>query len=238
MSLNWVMLSSKEGFVRLPNEHIIYTSPPRTALSLKPPNSWKGREDFSITSSSGCLYLTNQRIVYLPSQPNERMQSFTVPLLNLHDSHVSAPWFGPNAWTVLVQPVSGGGIPASLQLVELKVTFNEGGAFDFHSNFERIKERLQQAVEHARDSDSASVQAQTSRGVNFTNVHLDELPAYDGPNASSVSPNQPINAAVEPPGRETANTTSPAPVEPPPGYEEVQQQSVAEELEEQLRRAC
>ncbi|RAO65737.1 uncharacterized protein BHQ10_001749 [Talaromyces amestolkiae] len=231
------MLSSKEGFVRLPNEHIIYTSPPRTALSLKPPSAWQGKENFSISSSSGRLYLTNQRIVYLPTEPNERIQSFTAPLLNLHDSHVSAPWFGPNAWTVLAQPVSGGGIPASLQLVELKVTFNEGGAFDFHSNFERIKDRLQQAVDHARDSGTASVQATAGRGVNFTNVHLDELPAYDGPNVSSADRNQSVNVAVEPPIRETANTTSPAPVEPPPGYEEVQQQSVAEELEEQLRRA-
>lgn len=133
--------------------------------------------------------------------------------------------------------MSGGGIPASLQLVELKVTFNEGGAFDFHSNFERIKDRLQQAVDHARDSGTASVQATAGRGVNFTNVHLDELPAYDGPNVSSADRNQSVNVAVEPPIRETANTTSPAPVEPPPGYEEVQQQSVAEELEEQLRRA-
>lgn len=132
--------------------------------------------------------------------------------------------------------MSGGGIPASLQLVEVKVTFNEGGAFDFHSNFERIKDRLQQAVEHARDSGAASVQAQTGRGVNFTYVHLDELPAYDGPNVTNPGRNQPIDTAVEP-LRETANTTSPAPVEPPPGYEEVQQQSVAEELEEQLRRA-
>lgn len=176
------------------------------------------------------------QIVYLPSEPNERLQSFTAPLLNLHDSHVSAPWFGPNAWTVLAQPVSGGGIPASLQLVELKVTFNEGGAFDFHSNFERIKDRLQQAVEHARDTGAASAEAQTGRGVNFTNVHLEELPAYDGLNTTSAGRDQSINAAAETP-RETANTTSPAPVEPPPGYEEVQQQSVAEELEAQLRRA-
>lgn len=56
------MLSSKEGFVRLPNEHIIYTSPPRTALSLKPPSAWQGKEIFSISSSSGRLYLTNQRV--------------------------------------------------------------------------------------------------------------------------------------------------------------------------------
>lgn len=133
--------------------------------------------------------------------------------------------------------MSGGGIPASLQLVELKITFNEGGAFDFHSNFERIKDRLQQAVEHARDSGTTPVQASTGRGVNFTNVHLDELPAYDGPLVSSAGQNQQTNIAVEPPIRETANAVSPAPVEPPPGYEEVQQQSVAEELGEQLRRA-
>ncbi|EED24363.1 hypothetical protein TSTA_077290 [Talaromyces stipitatus ATCC 10500] len=237
MSLNWVMLSGKDGFVRLPNEHIIYTSPPRTALSLKPPSSWQGKEAFSISSSSGCLYLTNQRIVYLPSQPSEQMQSFTAPLLNLHDSHVSAPFFGPNAWTVLAQPVPGGGIPAPLQLVELKVTFKEGGAFDFHTNFERIKDRLQQAVEHARDSGSPSVRSSNGRGVNFTNVHLDELPAYDGPNTSNAGQAQSIEAAVQPPITETADTTSSAPVEPPPGYEEVQQQSVAQELEEQLRRA-
>lgn len=59
---SWVMLSSKEGFVRLPNEYIIYTSPPRTALSLKPPSAWQGKENFTISSSSGRLYLTNQRV--------------------------------------------------------------------------------------------------------------------------------------------------------------------------------
>lgn len=241
MSLNWVMLSSKDGFVRLPSEHIIYTSPPRTALSLKPPSSWQGKESFAISSSSGRLYLTNQRIVYIPAEPTERLQSFTAPLLNLHDSHVSAPFFGPNAWTVLAQPVSGGGIPASLQLVELKITFKEGGAFDFHTHFERIKDRLQQAVEHARDSGSVAAQASSGGGINFTNVHLDELPAYDGPggntHTTSASRDQPNHEPLQAPARETAGASSPAPNEPPPGYEEVQQRSVAEELEAQLRRA-
>lgn len=175
--------------------------------------------------------------MYIPSQPNERIQSFTAPLLNLHDSHVSAPFFGPNVWTVLVQPVSGGGIPASLQLVELKVTFKEGGAFDFHSHFERIKDRVQQAVEHARDSGAATAQSSAARGINYTNVHLDELPAYDGPNSTNTSRGQSIQDTPQPPTREGADTNSLPPMEPPPGYEEVQQQSVAEELEDRLRNA-
>lgn len=159
------------------------------------------------------------------------------PLLNLHDSHVSAPFFGPNAWTVLVQPVPGGGIPSSLQMIELKITFKEGGAFDFHSNFERIKDRLQQAVEHARESGSVAARPSANRDVNFTNVHLDELPAYDRINDVTASHDRMSNETNQPPIREDTHTISPAPDEPPPGYEEVQQRSVADELEDQLRRA-
>ncbi|KAL1965059.1 hypothetical protein VTN77DRAFT_6119 [Rasamsonia byssochlamydoides] len=252
MSINWVMLSETEGFVRLPNEHLIYTSPPRTSLSLKPPSSYSGKESFSIHSSSGCIYLTNQRIVYLPSQPNDQLQSFTAPLLNIHDSHVSAPFFGPNVWTAIVQPVSGGGIPPSLPVVELKVTFKEGGAFDFHSNFERIKDRLQQAVEHARESGliSGNDSQPLAGAVDFSNVHLDELPAYEGPSDDPPIPAYPGNShdtdigvppadASKPPppfGEEREGAPFEPPTEPPPGYEEVQQQSVAHELENQLRR--
>jgi hypothetical protein len=58
-------------------------------------------------------------------------------------------------WTALVQPVAGGGIPPSLPAVQLKMSFKEGGAFDFHSNFERIKERLQQAVETSQAVDNS-----------------------------------------------------------------------------------
>ena len=45
-------------------------------------------------------------------------------------------------WQALLQPVHGGGIPTPLGgVVELKFTFKDGGAFDFHTHFERIKER-------------------------------------------------------------------------------------------------
>ncbi|CRG84765.1 hypothetical protein PISL3812_01966 [Talaromyces islandicus] len=228
------MLSSKEGFVRLPNEHIIFTAPPRTTLSLKPSS---GKEPFSISSSSGNLYLTNQRIVYLPSQQNPAFQSFTTPLLHVYDSHVTAPFFGPNVWTAIVRPVAGGGIPPSIPVVELKISFKEGGAFDFHSNFERIKDRLGQAVEHARDQGSTASQANPGRGVDFTHVHLDELPAYDGArNPVTTSDSQQPANATQANAERAGGTDFAPPTEPPPGYEEVQQQSVAAELEDRLRR--
>ncbi|KAJ5679362.1 hypothetical protein N7462_007606 [Penicillium macrosclerotiorum] len=230
MSINWVMLHDQEGFVRLPNERLIYSSPPRTSLALTPPPSYKGQEALSVQSSAGCIHLTNQRIVYLPAQSSKDFQSFSSPLLNVHDSHVSAPFFGPNVWTALVQPVSGGGISPSLPAVQVKVTFKEGGAFDFHTNFERIKERLEQAVEVMSDG------ARGTRGVDLSAVHLEELPAYEA-HGNTSQPLPPSNAPVPPTHNRRVSEAGPEPVEPPPCYEEVQSQSVAQELEARLRRA-
>ncbi|RDW60513.1 uncharacterized protein DSM5745_10971 [Aspergillus mulundensis] len=250
MSINWVMLDEREGFVHLPNERLLYTSPPRTSFALQPPPSYTGRDSLSLQSSAGQVYLTNQRVilfpprlqsvllasnhllttspqvVYIPAQRSDVLESFSAPLLNLHDSHVSSPFFGPNAWNVVVQPVPGGGIPSSLVAVHLKVTFKEGGAFDFHNQFERIKERLQHAVEISRES------GRSAGDVNMAGVHLEELPAYSGPQTYSTG-NDHSNRAVH----RQASETNPEPQEPPPGYEEVQQQSVANELEARLRRA-
>lgn len=243
------MLHEKEGFVRLPNERLIYSSPPRTSFSLTPPPSYKGSESLSFQSSAGCIYLTNQRVcscprhppivpselthrqvVYLPAQQTNDLQSFSSPLLNVRDSHVSAPFFGPNVWSALVQPVPGGGISPNLPAVQIKVTFKEGGAFDFHTNFERIRERLEQAVENTGEG------ARGLRAVDLAAVHLEELPAYDGPSNTSTTA-VPSNPPVSSQHTRRVSTMAPDPVEPPPCYEEVQSQSVANELEERLRRA-
>lgn len=232
MSINWVMLHEHEGFVRLPHEHLIYTSPPRTSLSLQPIGSYKGKDALSIQSGSGRIYLTNQRVVYIPVQKSNEFQSFSAPLLHIHDTHVSAPFFGPNVWQSLVQPVSGGGIPPSLPAVQLKVTFKEGGAFDYHNHFERIKERLQQAVEVSQESNRGA------REVDLSTIHLDELPAYSGPLHDSTGATHSTQLAQSNSQDNGATSAScPEPMEPPPGYEEVQQQSIANALEERLRRA-
>jgi hypothetical protein len=132
-----------------------------------------------------------------------------------------------------VQPVSGGGISPSLPAVQLKVTFKEGGAFDFSTNFERIKERLEQAVENT---------SQGTRGqqnVDLSAVHLEELPAYEAPPDASQDVSQDARPSQTPEESQSSreSDTGAEPADPPPCYEEVQSQSVAHELEERLRRA-
>ncbi|KAI9884170.1 MAG: ubiquinol--cytochrome-c reductase subunit 6 [Watsoniomyces obsoletus] len=263
MSVNWVMLSDTEGFVRLPGERILYSSPPRTTLALQSSNSPSGAPPVSLSSSSGHAFLTNQRIVYLPASPVPALKSFSAPILNLHDTHVSAPFFGPNTWRASVQPVPGGGLSSAQSVIELKMIFKDGGAFDFHSNFERIKERIRQAVDVARESGQiVGDGSATGRGgvglsgINLAAIDLEQLPAYEearnAPAPSLVPPLVSL-ATDEPPqsgqhasvGSEDASEglgspteASPpensAPSEPPPGYEEVQRASVAMALENRI----
>jgi WW domain-binding protein 2 len=182
-----------------------------------------------------------------------------VPLLNLRDTHVTAPWFGPNVWTALLRPVSGGGIPAEHAAIELKITFKDGGAFDFHTSYERIRERLAQAVDVARESGqvlgdgserAAGRGGDALGGVNMDSVHLDQLPRYEDvsgrtPSAAtaSTSPQRDSGVAVSSPLQSGPSSPPPSqqtftpPAEPPPGYEEVQMNSVASDLEERLREA-
>ncbi|BCS24513.1 uncharacterized protein APUU_40957A [Aspergillus puulaauensis] len=228
MSINWVMLDERKGFVHLPNEKLLYTSPPRTSFALQPPPSSTGQDPLSLQSSAGKVYLTNQRVIYIPAQRTDELESFSAPLLNLHDTHVSSPFFGPNAWNAVVQPVPGGGIPSSLIAVHLKITFKEGGAFDFHGQFETIKERLQQAVEISHES------GRGVSNVNMSGVHLEELPAYSAPQGGLTVNDEDVSRREL---RQSPSEASGEPQEPPPDYEAVQQQSVANELEERLRRA-
>lgn len=135
--------------------------------------------------------------------------------------------------------------------------FKEGGAFDFASIFERLKERLRQAVDVARESGAEPTEG---GNVNMNNVHLDDLPAYEESRQHTRVPDpEPLpNSQVEerrasatPPTIAQPEPTSPAranavsnpqqqgfepPSDPPPGYEEVQRGSIVDELERQARR--
>ncbi|KAM0702036.1 hypothetical protein Q7P35_010946 [Cladosporium inversicolor] len=238
---SWVMLSpaTSPPFTPLPNEQALFTSPPRIALAISSPSHYPGKQQqpFSAASSTGVVYLTNRRLIYIPDKSTDKLQSFAAPILNIHDSHVTAPFFGPNVWQALLQPVHGGGIPTPTGgVVELKLTFKDGGAFDFHTHFERIKERLQQAVEVSRiHGDGAGGSAGAMHGVDVSNVNAEDLPVYseesDGPLLSPVAASlprqQPVQLPVDtspdarPQPRATDNAFSP-PDEPPPGYEEAQ----------------
>lgn len=189
-------------FMPLPNEKTIFKSSHRTSLALTSSKSTYPAHspNLNIVSSDGICYLTNQRIVYLPKSPTATFKSFSCPLLNLHDTHLVMPWFGPNAWTALVQPVAGGNLPNTSAAIELKLTFKEGGAPDFQSKFEAIKERLQQVVDVARQSNAGSRRGGGNGmgGVNMANVHLDELPSYQDSGHDRIAPQEDLLDEEEP----------------------------------------
>ncbi|TAQ87408.1 hypothetical protein B7494_g4267 [Chlorociboria aeruginascens] len=200
-SKSWVMKSSKdEDFVKLPNERVLYTSPTRTSLQISTPNK---AQPFTRSSDSGIAYITNQR-------------SFSSPILNLQDTFVRAPFFGPNYWVALCTPVPEGGIPPVHHSVELRMTFREGGAYDFQNTFEQIKERLHETYMVAVEN------GQRQADVDLENVGLEQLPAYEQPKSN------PVPAAAGAAG-------SSVPAEPPPDYEEVQAQAVSASLEQRSR---
>ena len=144
-----------------------------------------------------------------------------------------APFFGANYWTASCKPVAGGGIPTQHGIVELKLTFKEGGAFDFHQVFEQIKERVHHAQSMARESGRP------------LDVDLEQLPAYEpvrqpepssGPEIVSPVPLRPQrNGSI---AQASSGPVPPAvgPDELPPGYEEAQAGPVnAASLDERLR---
>ena len=129
------------------------------------------------------------------------------------------------------------------------MTFKEGGAFDFSSTYERIKETLWQAAETARES---------GRTADLSEVDLEQLPAYEEvadtvpastpqPQIHRPTPISPINASESlrannapissPRNPQLSADRVPPPDEPPPGYEETQQSTIASHLEETIRRS-
>ncbi|KAL9603321.1 MAG: hypothetical protein Q9179_002234 [Wetmoreana sp. 5 TL-2023] len=135
------------------------------------------------------------------------------------------------------------------------MTFKDGGAFDFATTYERIKETISQAVELSRESGR-------QQGSDLSDINLEQLPAYEevGSTVSAPPPqlHQPIPVTPtpstyapsrdsgivlssddernpKPPSAQAQGQQHPPPDEPPPGYEEVQQESVVENLERNLR---
>ncbi|KAK9478833.1 hypothetical protein V1514DRAFT_329891 [Lipomyces japonicus] len=181
MSINWVMLSRdpNEGYVSLPNETTLFRAPYRTSFKLRPvgnpsssvpsSNTYPGHaaaagaaginRPIKLDSSQGSLILSSHRLIYLPDAtsslgPSPGFLSFAAPLGNVHDAHVTQPWFGPNQWSAVIVPVVDGGLTQNDDSAgrhhpfELLLTFKDGGAFEFQDKFERIRERQQEGLQH------------------------------------------------------------------------------------------
>ena len=124
----------------------------------------------------------------------------------------------------LAQPVADGGIPSQHAAVEVKLTFKDGGTYDFHTKFIEIKERLRQAAEVAVESGQVG-SGSHGAGVNLDSVHLEQLPAYQerseagrtletsGNDRSREHTSEEVSAPTQPPQQH--------PHEPPPAYEEI-----------------
>lgn len=252
---SWVMISPETNppFTPLPGEKTIHVTPKRVQLSIETPKHFPGKQQqpYSLVHSSGQIFLTNQRVIYMPEKASATFQSFACAILSLHNSHITMPWFGANGWEADVQPVHGGGMPiSSTGVLKLNLKFNDNGAFDFDTHYQKMRERLQQAVDTQRANGGTSAsRSALNGGIDVSTVPLEDLPAYseqsDGPmmapTAASIAQSPVLqqqqqqsesgvqmgnsNASEEEAARPTPRATDSAlnpPDEPPPGYEEAQ----------------
>lgn len=248
---SWVMIppnpTPSQPFTPLPSEQILYSSPPRTSISISSLGKFPAQQPFSLSSSSGTLHLTSKRVVYLPSPSTVAFQSFASPHLNLQDSHITAPWIGPNVWTALLRPVQGGNLPSEHSALEVKVTFRDGGAYDFQSLYERVRERMVHAVELARERGQRvsveGVEEGRGRGSGMMGVEvvMEDLPRYEEGGTHGAAPE--TRREEETATQETERRASvqrqqqevfTPPDEPPPGYEQVQREVIEDEFSRRL----
>ncbi|KAK1463275.1 WW-domain ligand protein [Colletotrichum melonis] len=227
---SWVMITQTGDINPLPHEHIRHRSNAKISLELSVPKALQqGRTPFARKSDNGTAYITTQRVIYIPAKPTAEFKSFHAPILNCADSYVGSPFFGAWFWSATVVPVSGGGVPADIPRVEVKMSFKEGGHSEFRQRFEELKERL----EHVR-----RLQQETGQTVNIPDEPLPAYEATEGGGAapSSLAPQQQQQeeAAGRPasPGGQNANRR---PDEPPPDYDEAQAQTLSMRLEDHVR---
>ena len=95
----------------------------------------------------------------MPSPLNEcqTRTSLNVPPTSTCKSDVCTAWFAANAFIGTITPVKNGGIP---HYAELKLTFKDGGAFEFYNCYTTLLDRLHDG------QDGAPVD------------HLEDLPVY------------------------------------------------------------
>ena len=88
-------------------------------------------------------------------------------------------WFSANAFIGTVAPVKNGGIPYS---AELKLVFNEGGAFEFYNTYTALLDRLHSGdgapVDHLEDLPMYTNEASGGTGSDVVPEPSDEVPLH------------------------------------------------------------
>lgn len=137
MSINWVMIENNKP-VELPSELFHYTKGDRISIELK--SITDGAVPTVINCPSGELYLSNQRLVYIgktqvtfkiPQKGDQEFKTFAVDLAKLQYASAVTPWFGANGWQAVFPPIKNGKLDPDNVLWKVKLTFKDGGAFEF-----------------------------------------------------------------------------------------------------------
>jgi len=216
--LNWAMIASDgKSPVPLPGEKIL-SEQNKVSLVLDMGGSYPGNAE--TYKADGIIYLTNQRVIFISRPILEHFKSLSVPLLNLKEGKFQQPWFAANYYQAIVIPVPNGGLPAPGQL---KITFKEGGGFEFSTTFKNLMLRLFEnegtaPVEHTEPlpiytprQENLSTTAQTSS----SNVVPPETPLNNLESSTGATTSRNISTSTE---------VRPPPVAPnelPPAYDEV-----------------
>ncbi|CAG8759248.1 6928_t:CDS:2 [Dentiscutata erythropus] len=209
MALNWVMIASDgKSPVPLPREKILF-SQEKVSLALEIGGGYPGNPgDYR---AEGNIFITNQRVIFIsrPTLPN--FQSLSIPLLNLREGKFQQPWFGANYYQAHLIPVQNGGLPSPGLM---KVTFKEGGGYEFSSCYTELIQRLTENEDYVLIEHTEPLPTYTPREDSTTSTATQTL----GTAASSnfTPPTEPHSTS--------ANSVAPPPVVPgelPPSYDEV-----------------
>lgn len=119
-----------------------------------------------LSSSSGQLYLSTRRLIYIPStsdtssspsrhrvigRGDRNFESLSIPLDRISSTQLQQPWIGPSGWLCLVSPLSGGGLEPESSAWQLKLVFREGGVYEFVEAYERSQRARQAGQGHIEE---------------------------------------------------------------------------------------
>lgn len=165
MSINVVSWEANEGFIATNGERKLYNVGQVGFVCRDGSGNSESAQKYE--AKFGTIWLSNMRLVYVNAQSNEPFKTFSVPILNICDVHINQPWFGANSLEFMVNPVRNGSLHGQS---EVRLSFKEGGVFEFFRLYCELRDRL-----YENSGDARSVQ------------HLESLPIYsadDGQNSN------------------------------------------------------
>ncbi|CAO3693483.1 unnamed protein product [Umbelopsis ramanniana] len=176
MSINWTMIGPDGRTpVPLPREKVFFTQS-STSFELDCSGSgYPGTSGGAWHHANGIVFLSNQRVIFLPDRPSPQFKSFHVPLLSLKNCRYEQPWFAANYISGHVLPVAGGGLS---QPGQLKLTFKEGGGFEFYSIFRDLLERIDETNEVPQHLEALPTYTPTSSNATGSIAPGENPPAY------------------------------------------------------------